>query len=85
MTFDELLLQYPVKNPSWWTDRKNGIFSIDCSCLDKPRWLDPWNRQFNGITHPMIGTDMVDAEDVAGWRYKTTVAGETVVLFIIND
>ena len=87
MNFQELLQLYPIKNHAWHFD-EDGVFVTECSDLPGygSSWLDPWNRPFNGITHPFLQNDMDSTnEDVYGWRYKTSVAGMVVPLLIIND
>lgn len=83
MNITELLKLYPIRNLNWLAPTSLDLaFTIYASDDRTLKMMDPWNRQLDHC----VGVDMdASNEDIAGWKYKTTVAGISINLLIIND
>jgi hypothetical protein len=79
----EINEKYPIRNPAWSFDLITGRWVAEASELQLSN-SDPWCRAWPSNC---CKRKLMDAneEEIAGWVYWTSVAGNQIECVIFND
>jgi hypothetical protein len=83
MSARDIFAKYPIRNPQWSFNELTGRWIAFAAEWEHSDCLDPWNRIL-----PLIKwRDLWDTkhEEIIGWIYETTVAGNVVECVVFND